>query len=192
MHAVDVTVRDDYLVTLGEKNDSGTFTYAQDGCQLFAPEEGFFTRTTPNKCAPPFTVDSGGLFDAYATLIKGFGTINFGSGNTAQTDDIELIGVDLYDNDEVEFRSTQIEVDNIRIHVDSNDLGTLGTVYAVPTQFERVQTFNGTDGLTFRVSLTADNYFAGDLTVNDFVVLDGEEVTLLDSEFDIANIGRVV
>ena len=188
---LDVTIRDDYQLTFGEKNASGTFTYAQDGCQLFVPEEGFFTRTTPNKCAPAFTVDSGGLFDAYATLIRGFGTVNLGSGNTAQVDDIELIGVDFYDNDEIEFRSTQIEVDNIRIHQDSSDLSDLGAVYAVPTQFDRVQTFNGTTGLTFRVTMTADGFSAGDLT-NDFAVLDGEEVTMLSSSFDGSSILRVV
>lgn len=187
----DVEVRDDFTLTLGEKNATGTFTYAQDGCQLVASENGFFTRTTPVKCAPLFTVDSGGLFDAYATLIQGFGTINLGSGNTAQVDDIELIGVDFYDNDEVEFRSSQIEIDNIRIHQDSADLGTLGTIYAVPTQFDRVNTFNGTDGLTFRVTMTADQFSAGDLTF-DAVVLDGQEVTFLDSVFDIGAIKRVV
>ena len=190
-HEYDIVIRDDFLVNLGEKNATGTFTYAQDGVQLVATENGFFTRTTPAKCAPSLTVESGGLFDAYATLIQGFGTINLGSGNTAQVDDIELIGADFYDNDEVEFRSTQLEADNIRIHQDSNDLGTLGTIYAVPTQFDRVQTFNGTDGLTFRVTMTANQFSAGDLTF-DAVVLDGQEVTLLDSIFDIGAIKRVV
>ncbi len=186
----NISVLDDFTVQLGVKNDTGTFTYAQDGVQLVSTENGFFAETLPVKCAPSLTVQSGALFDAYATLIQGFGTINFGSGNTAQVDDIELIGADLYDNDEVEFRSTQIEVDNIRIHQDSADKGTLGTVYSVPTQFDRVNTFNGTDGLTYRVTMTADRFSAGDLTF-DVVVLDGQELTLLDSVFDIGAIKRI-
>lgn len=122
--------------------------------------------------------------------MQGFGIINLGSGST-QADDIEQIGVDFYDNDDVEFRSTGLEVDNIRIHQDSADKGPLGSVNSVPTQFERVQTFNGTDGLEFRVSMTADRYSAGDLNF-DLVVLDGQELTMLDSIFDIGAIKRVV
>ena len=188
---LDVVVQDDFLVNLGEKNDTGTFTYAQDGVQLVATENGFFAEVSPVKCAPALTVESGALFDAYATLVQGFGTVNLGSGNTAQVDDIELIGADFYDNDEIEFRSTRIEVDNIRIHQDSADKSDLGAIYAVPTQFDRVQTFNGTTGLTFRVTMTADRFFAGDLT-NDFAVLDGQAVTMLSSEFDGSTISRVV
>ncbi len=189
---LDVNVRDDFSVTLGVKNDSGVFTYAQDGVQLVSTEFGFFQETVPVKCEPSLIVESGGLFDAYASLISNFGTINLGSGNTAQVDDIELIGDDLFNNNEVEFRSTQIEVDNIRIHQDSaGTLNSLGTIFSVPTQFDRVQTFNGTDGLEFRVTMTADRFSAGDLTT-DAIILDPQEVSFLDSIIDLNNIGRVV
>ena len=189
-HTYDINIRDDFLVNLGEKNVTGTFTYAQDGVQLVSTENGFFSETVPVKCAPSLIVENGGLFDAYATLIQGFGTINLGSGSTT-AGDIELIGADFYDNDELEFRSTGLQADNIRIHQDDSDLGDLGVIYSVPNQFDRVQTFNGTDGLQFRVTMTADQYSAGDLTF-DLVVLDGQEVTLLDSIFDIGAIKRVV
>ena len=187
----NINVFNNFSVTLGTKNVGVQGVYAQDGVQFIASELGFFQRTVPVKCAPSFTVQSGGLFDTYATLIQGFGTVNLGSGNTVVADDIEGIGTDFYDNDAVELRSTGLEFDSVRIHQDSADLGNLGLIANVPTQFDRVRTFNGVNGLEFRVTMEPNEMVAGDLT-NDLVILDPNIVTMKNSVFDGNALLRVV
>jgi hypothetical protein len=178
-HAYDITIKNNFTVTLGEKNIGTSDTYAQDGVIIRASENGIFDSTS-TKVAPAFTVESGGILQAYATTIAGYGTVNLGSGGSGV---IELVGVDLYDNNAVEFRSTGLTADNIRVHQLSTDKGDLGTIFNVPVSMSRIQVFNSNDALEFRESFSVNQYIASDNTF-DVVILEGEEMVLQNSSFN--------
>ncbi len=186
-HEYNVVVKNNFTVTLGEKNTQTQDTYAQNGCQLVATEDALFQLSSPAKCAPSLTVESGGILELYDTKVQGFGTINLGSGGSSA---IELINTDLYDNDEVEFRSTGLTADNIRIHHLSTDKGDLGAIYNVPSSMTRINVFNCTDALNFQETMSVTKYNAGDTTY-DVVVLEGKTVTLINSVFNETKIKRV-
>ncbi|MDJ0952480.1 MAG: hypothetical protein QNJ81_02255 [Acidimicrobiia bacterium] len=192
-HKYDVTIRNNATVTLGVKNTTGVVEdYAQDGVQIVATENGLFQLTTPNKCSPAFTVESGGVLRIYAGLLQGFGTVNFGSGGTGI---IETLFSDFYDNDIIEFRTTGLTVDACRYHTDSADKQDLGIFYNSPSSLNRITVFNCVDGLVFRISYNGANfvqtYRSLGGTTYDVGVLEAATVDLVDSTFDPDRIVRV-
>ena len=193
-HTYDVTIKAAATVTLGVKNTktSPANTYAQDGVQLVATENGQFQLTTPSKCSPSFTVENGGVLQIYAGLLQGFGTVNFGSGGSGV---IETLFSDFYDNDIIEFRTTGLTVDECRYHTDSSDKQDLGIFYSAPTSLNRITVFNCVDGLVFRVDYNGSSYvqtyrsLGG--TTYDVGILEAREIDLVDSTFDPDKIVRV-
>ncbi len=191
-HKYNITIKNNATVTLGVKNAKTVETYAQDGVQIVATENGFFTLTTPSKCAPSFTVESGGVLRIYAGLLQGFGTVNLGSGGAGE---IEKLFSDFYDNDIIEFRSTDMTVDACRYHTESGDKQDLGIFYSVPTSLNRITVFNCIDGLVFRISYNGSNfvrfYRALGGTTYDVGILEANTLDLVDSTFDPDKILRV-
>ena len=191
----DIVIKNNATVTLGVKNTSGVVEdYAQDGVQLVASENGLFQLTTPAKCSPAFTVESGGVLRIYAGLLQGFGTVNFGSGGSGE---IEKLFSDFYDNDIIEFRTTNMTIDACRYHTDSADKGDLGIFYSQPGVggLNRLTVFNCLDGLVFRVDYTGtrfvQTYRSLGGTTYDVGVLEALTVDLVDSAFDPTKIVRV-
>ena len=191
-HKYAVVIKNAATVTLGVKNARPQETYAQDGVQVVATENGLFQLVTPSKCAPAFTIESGGILRIYASLLQGFGTVNFGSGGTGE---IEKLFTDFYDNDIVEFRTTDMTVDACRYHTDSADKQDLGVIYSVPTSLNRITIFNCVDGLVFRVNYNGSNfvqtYRSLGGTTYDIGTLEATEQDFVDSEFDPDKIVRV-
>ena len=191
-HKYDLTIRNNATVTLGVKNVQPQETYAQDGVQVVATENGQFQLITPSKCAPPFTVESGGVLRMYAGLLQGFGTVNFGSGGTGE---IEKLFSDFYDNDIVEFRTTGLTIDACRYHTDSADKQDLGIFYSVPTSLRRLTIFNCLDGLVFRIDFNGASFVQTYRSLGgstyDVGILEAREIDLVDSEFDPDKILRV-
>ena len=191
-HKYNVTIKNNATVTLGVKNAQPQETYAQDGVQIVATEDGQFQLTSPVKCAPSFTVEAGGVLRIYAGLLQGFGTVNLGSGGSGV---IEKLFSDFYDNDIIEFRTTGMTIDACRYHVDSADKQDLGIFYSVPTSLNRITVFNCLDGLVFRISYNGANfvqtYRSLGGTTYDVGILEGATLDLVDSEFDPDKIVRV-
>ncbi len=191
-HKYDFVIKNNATVTLGVKNAKTVETYSQDGVQVFVTENGQFQLTTPSKCSPLFTVESGGVLQVYAGLVRGFGTINLGSNGSGV---VETLFTDFYDNDLIEFRTTGLTVDACRYHTESSDKQDLGIFYSVPTDLNRITVFNCVDGLVFRINYNGSNYvqtyrsLGG--TTYDVGILEGSEIDLVDSVFDPAKIVRV-
>ena len=193
-HKYDVTIKNNATVTLGVKNTkvSPANTYAQDGVQVVATENGQFQLTTPSKCSPLFTVESGGVLRIYASLLQRFGTINLGSNGTGE---IEKLFSDFYDNGVIEFRTTDMTVDECRYHTDSSDKDDVGIFYSVPDSLSRLRVFNCVDGLVFRINFNGTDfvqtYDAKGGTTYDVGILEGSTIDLVDSIFDPTKIVRV-
>lgn len=192
----NIRVRNNATLILGTKNTSGVVEdYAQDGVQIVATENGLFTAASPQKCAPSFTVEAGGTLRIYAGLLQGFGTVNLGNNSTTAI--IEKLFSDFYDNDIIEFRSTQMTIDSCRYHTDSADKGNLGIFYSQPPVggLNRITVFNCLDGLVFRVDYNGtrfvQTYRSLGGTTYDLGVLEGSTVELVDSTFDPDKIRRV-
>lgn len=193
-HTYDVTIKANATVTLGVKNTkvSPANTYAQDGVQVVATENGQFQLVSPSKCSPAFTVESGGVLKIYAGLLQGFGTVNLGSNGTGE---IEKLFSDFYDSDIIEFRTTDMTVDECRYHTDSSDKQDVGIFYSVPSSLSNLKVFNCVDGLVFRINYNGSNfvqtYRALGGTTYDVGILEGRTLDLVDSTFDPDKIVRV-
>lgn len=186
-HDYPVDVKRNFRFQLGEKNDTGSQTYAQNGAQLVAARDAKYPLASPVKCAPNLNVDSGGEFNVYSSLVKGFGVVNL--GKNADSSSIECIKADFYDNDEVELRSTNVAFDRVRMYFDSGLEADIGKIFKEPTDFQNIEVFQVTDGIEYRVDMTAKGYVAGDTTY-DFVVREGNTVRLVDSTFRKTKIKR--
>ncbi len=174
----DIVVKNNFTCTLGKKNDTGTVgTYAENGCQLVVQSNPKWGGGTPT---PDITVESGGILQNYAGLIRGFNVINLGSGGSSA---IDLIGTDFFDNVDTEFRSTGLKALDIRLHFPNGSEAAPGTVDNIPNTFEGIKVFQVTDGLQFNVTMDVERYEAGD-TTNDLVVAASQIVTLINSIFD--------
>jgi hypothetical protein len=178
----DVTVKNNFTVTLGVKNVQTQATYAQDGVQLVSSQSALYDTAEPR---PSLSVEAGGNLNCYATLIQGFGNVALGDG----TGNIELVGVDMYENTTVQFRSTQLSADNIRVHTLSTDKGNLGVITETPISMTRVQVFNSNDALEFQQSFSVTEYVASDNTF-DVLIQEGDEMSLINSSFDPAKLKR--
>lgn len=186
-HDYQITVKNGATVTFGAKSAQAQGTYAKNGIQLVVPELAVYQpATSPPKCAPSLIAESGGILQVYGTLVQGFGTINLGSGGTAA---IDIVKSDFYDNDTIEFRSTGLTADNVRIHTDSTDKQDLGTVYNFPSSMKNIRVFNCVDALEFRAGGTVTNYIAGD-TTRDALILEGQTLTLKNSTFSETKLER--
>ncbi len=189
----DVVITNAATVTLGVKNVQTEATYAQDGVQLVATENGQFQLTTPEKCSPLLTVNSGGILKIYAGLIQGFGTVSLGGGGSAV---VEKLFSDFYDNGVIEFRTTGMTVDACRYHIESTDKGNLGVFYSAPTSLNRLTIFNCFDGMVFRISYNGANRvqvirsLGG--TQYDVGIIDPGTLDLSDSIIDPTRIKRVI
>ncbi len=163
---MDCEVFDDFKLEIGQENVQTDDTYAQDGGQLIASEVAFkpVTPVSPVKCAPAFKVAAGGLFDCYASLIQGFGSVNLGDSSTTGTD-IDMRRSDFYDNGPVEIRTSQAAANNCRFHTDSTDKGDLVELYYTVT-FNGNQLFNGVDALYDDVGQDIISCTFGDNTVD--------------------------
>lgn len=174
----DVVIKANFVATFGTKNAAGTIgTYAENGVQLVVSAGPIYGTGTPS---PDFTVESGGVFNNYAGLLRGFNVINLGSGGSGV---IDLIGTDFFDNVDTEFRSTGVAALNIRLHFPDGSEAPIGSLDAVPNSFEGIDVFQVTDGLAVNVTATIDRYKAGDATA-DIVIADAQTVTLVNSTFD--------
>lgn len=182
----NVIIRSGATVRFGSKSTPSTISYANNGCQLLSPETALDGSSKPG---PTLLVEDGATFSAYDTLFQGFGLIQL--GETANTADVELIKCDFYDNDDVEFRSTLLEADDLRIHQDSTDKGNLGQVFQTPAKFERIKVFNSINALQFDVNTTVNGYDASNNTY-DAVVKEGVTLQLTNSSYDTAKLLRVV
>ncbi len=168
-----------FAATWGRKNDAGTFTYAQDGGQLVC-RPGMSTR-------PNITVESGGEWNAYASYIRGWGTINFGAGGASP---IEFIKTDIHENNTLEFRSTLLDFTDVEMHFPDGSEAAIGTVYNAPSNLDGIRVYQVTDGLAFRVNATVQNARVGDATYH-WVILEGVTLTAIDSVFDASKMKRL-
>ena len=173
-------------VRFGRRSQPSVFAYAQDGCQIKSPETPLIGS---GKAAPDFLVEDGANFSCYDTLIQGFGNVLFGQNNTSPAV-IDIIKVNLYDNNNVEFRSTALDADDLRINQDSADIGNIGAVFFAPNSFRNIQAFNCVNALQFEVSCLVEGYTAQN-TVNDAVIRDGADVEFRNSDLDFSKLLRV-
>jgi hypothetical protein len=189
-HTYDIAVKNKFTVNLGTKNVGTDDTYSQDGT-IFTVNDTVLFDSASTRPRPNFTVDSAATFNAYASVISGFNTVNLGSNTAgAGNANIELIGADLYDNIDVQFRSNNLVVDNIRVHQLSTDKGDLGAVFSAPSSMKRVQVFNSVNALEYRKSFSLEELNASDNTF-DVIVLDNETMTLVNSSFSDGKLKRV-
>lgn len=172
-------MKNNFKTDFGRKNDTGVYTYAQDGGQLVC-RPGMTTR-------PDITVESGAEFNAYASFIRGWDTVNLGAGGSGS---IEFIKTDLRDNNTLELRSTGLDFSDVRMHFPQGSAAAIGTVYSVPSNLDGLRVFQVTDGLAFRVSATVKNSRIEDATYH-WVVLEGETLTAQNCTFDASKLKRL-
>lgn len=174
----DFEVTNNALVRFGLKDADGAsgIDYAVNGCQL---------RSVLGN--PDLTIQSGGQFQFYGGRIQGYGTINLGSGGAGA---IELINNDLFENTTTILNSTALTADNMRMHFRDGSEADIGQVLQVPVGMSNFRVFQCVDGFEFQVTMTAEQYIAGDNTF-DAVIQEGDTLTLLDSVFDADKLGRV-
>ena len=187
----DITIKNNATLTLGVRNAQPQQVYAQDGVQIVATENGKYQLTTPGKVGPSFTVENGGVLKIYAGLLQGFGTVNLGSNGTGE---IEKLFSDFYDCDFIEFRSTDMTVEECRYHTESSDKQNLGAFYSVPTSLNRITVFNCEDGLLFNISYNGANFVKEYVSLGgtkfDFGIQEGQIVDFVDSSYDSKRIKR--
>lgn len=171
----EIRVKNNADCRFGLKNTGVDGTYAQNGCQLVNKISGF----------APITVESGGILKAYAVRIEGWSTINLGSGGSSL---IEFVKVDLYNNTTLELRSTGLDFQDVRMHFPDGSKAAIGTVYSVPDLL-KIDVFQVTDGMEFRVGTTVEEYKAGDSTY-DLVVLEGVTVNIVNSTINPTKLKR--
>ncbi len=176
----DVNVSASFPVTFGDKDEGDDETYALNGCQIINEVVG--------SARGSINIDPTAEFNLYACRIEGWDTINLGTNQG--TGPIELIKSDFFNNNSIELRSTGLSAQDVRMHFSDGAQAEIGTVYDTPNSMNKIQIFLVTDGLTFKIATTVDEYFAGDTTY-DLVVLDGITVDLLNSTFSENKIKRV-
>ena len=169
----EIRVKNNAELKFGKKvTGSGGAVYAQDGCKVLHAIKG----------VADIVIEAGGVLKFYASQFRNWDNLDLG-GNGAGL--IEFIRSDLFENVSTLFKSTGVEVSNIRMHFLEGNEAPIGQVLQVPTKLFQVKVFQCTDGLEFRVSATAEQYEAGDNT-SDILILEGETVTMIDSKFSLA------
>ncbi len=155
----EITIANNFTVTLGTKDDNGPSgtVYAVAGVPMVA-----------GNGAPNITVASGGIFNNYGGILRGWGTINLGSGGTSQ---IEFVKVDIDDNVTLELRSTGLDFNNVRMHLPPGQAAAIGAVYNTPV-LQDIVVFLVTNGMEFRTNCLVRRYTARDTTY-DIVILEG-------------------
>ena len=128
------------------------------------------------------------MLQLYGSRLEGWGTVTLGSGGTSA---IDIVNTDFLDNTAIEFRSTGLKAEAIRMHFTTGNEAVVGGVYNIPTLLKGLQVFKTTEGLRFEVSTDVEEYLAGDNT-NDLVIQEGDTVNLLNSVFDESTFLRVL
>lgn len=159
---------------IGEKDTSGTNDYAIKGCQIVVPTGRF----------PDFTCASGCKLKLYNSKLYRWNDISLDGT-------VDILVADLEYNENVELKSTSIDIENTEIHHNAQQSQNhCGSVTAQPNTFNDVKIHHCKEGLDFNASsLSISNYWAKDNT--DYDLKSHQALTLINSTFDEDKIAEV-
>ncbi len=175
----DFRVKANATVTLGKKTTGSVRNFASDG-----------VRITTNPIADhssEFIVEDGATCNFYDLKIENWNLVELGDG--AGTDPtLELIKIDFVNNGGVDFRSTGLSMDDIRLHSWEGQERDMARILATPTLARNVRGFQNLEALRHEVDVGIDELFAGDNTT-DITVKNLTTTTLTDARlFDVNKI----
>jgi hypothetical protein len=181
----DILVKNHFILEFGTKDTGSDSVYAKEGVRIEVTDTPAFQLSSPVKPSPDFKVESGGIFNAYATIISGFNDVDFGSGGSSS---MEFIKCDFYKNNLLKFNSTNLGLYKSKIHSVLNNENDAGNVSVNISAVEDIDVFLVDNGLKFSTDYTVYRYKASD-TTKDLIVSDTHTVNLIDCEINPSKLG---
>lgn len=190
----NIVVKDFSQLDFGEGEQvvgvQGTNTVAVRGCQVVMPTDREDHISTTLPAASDISCENGGVFKAFDTKFFRWRDIFLGAAvDTGSTVELNKVIFDTCET--IYFRSNTLDMAGlIEIYNNAaNDRDHAAEMIVSSDSNEDLLIHDSIQGIHFRDTLTLNNYRAQDVdkaggTNYDLAILEGETVTLVDSDFD--------